>query len=51
MEAVNTGTQVFASMPPAGTTFLWLLGLSHGTLIAGKLFGAYKAPAAPTPTR
>ena len=51
MEAVNTGTQVFASMPPAGTTFLWLLGLSHGTLIAGKLFGAYKAPAAPAPTR
>ena len=50
-EAVNTGTQVFASMPPVGATFLWLLGLSHGTLIAGKLFGAYGAPAAPTPPR
>ena len=51
VEAVNTGTQVFASMPPVGATFLWLLGLSHGTLIAGKLFGAYKAPAAPAAPR
>jgi hypothetical protein len=41
-EAVNTGTQVFASMPPAGSTFLWLLGISHGTLVGGKLLGAYR---------
>ncbi|MER8595740.1 hypothetical protein NKH33_30045 [Mesorhizobium sp. M1182] len=41
-QAVNSGTQVFASMPPAGATFLWLLGLSHGTLLGGKLIGAYK---------
>ena len=45
VDAVNGGAQVFASMPPVGSTFLWLLGLSHGTLIAGKLFSAYKAPA------
>jgi hypothetical protein len=45
--AVTSGQQILASMPPLGTTFLWLLGLSHGTLMAGKLFGAYKAPAAP----
>jgi hypothetical protein len=41
-EAVNAGTQVFTSMPPAGTTFLWLLGISHGTLVGGKLLGAYR---------
>lgn len=40
-EAVNAGKQVFASMPPTGTTFLWLLGISHGTLLGGKLLGAY----------
>jgi hypothetical protein len=50
-DAVNGGTQVLASMPPAAGTFLWLLGLSHGTLLAGKLFGAYKAPATPAPAR
>ena len=41
-EAVNTGSQVFASMPPPGSTFLWLLGISHGTLLGGKLLGAYR---------
>ncbi|MEH2612963.1 hypothetical protein [Bradyrhizobium sp. AZCC 1693] len=41
-EAVNAGTQIFASMPPAGATFLWLLGISHGALLGGKLIGAYK---------
>jgi hypothetical protein len=41
-DAVNTGSQVFASMPPPGSTFLWLLGISHGTLLGGKLLGAYR---------
>jgi hypothetical protein len=41
-EAFNAGRQVFASMPPVGATFLWLLGLSHATLLGGKLVGAYK---------
>jgi len=41
-QAFNSGTQVFTSMPPAGATFLWLLGLSHGTLLGGKLLGAYR---------
>jgi len=40
-----------SSMPPVGATFMWLLGLSHATLLSGKLLGAYKAPAAPAPTR
>jgi hypothetical protein len=44
--AVNAGQQVLSSMPPAGTTFLWLLGISHATLMGGKLFSAYKAPTA-----
>jgi hypothetical protein len=41
-EAVNAGSQVFASMPPPGSTFLWLLGISHGTLLGGKMLGAYR---------
>ncbi|WSG73669.1 hypothetical protein U8P80_20000 [Rhizobium beringeri] len=41
-QAFNSATQVFTSMPPAGATFLWLLGLSHGTLLGGKLLGAYR---------
>jgi hypothetical protein len=41
-DAVNSGAQVFANMPPAGATFLWLLGISHGALLGGKLIGAYK---------
>lgn len=45
--AVNAGAQVFANMPPVGATFLWLLGLSHGTLIAGKLFSTYTGSGAP----
>lgn len=45
--AVSAGQQVLPSMPPAGTTFLWLLGLSHATLMGGKLFSAYKAPTSP----
>lgn len=44
VNAVNAGSQVFPSMPPVGSTFLWLLGLSHATLIGGKLFSAYKSP-------
>ena len=40
-EAVNAGTQVFADMPPVGATFLTLLAISHGTLVGGKLLGAY----------
>jgi hypothetical protein len=43
--AVNAGQQVLPSMPPAGTTFLWLLGISHAALMGGKLFSAYKTPA------
>lgn len=42
--AVNAGQQVLPSMPPAGTTFLWLLGISHATLMGGKLFSACKTP-------
>lgn len=41
-EALNSATQIFTSMPPAGATFLWLLGISHGTLLGGKLISAYK---------
>ena len=44
-ESVTAGKQVFATMPPISATFLWLLGLSHATLIGGKLFGGYKSPA------
>ncbi|MCX5578926.1 hypothetical protein [Kaistia terrae] len=44
VHAVTTGTQVFASMPPAGQTFLLLLLASHATLLTGKLIGAYKKP-------
>lgn len=47
VDAVTSGQQVLASMPPLGTTFLWLLGLSHGTLLGGKIFSAYKTPKAP----
>ncbi|OEO32856.1 hypothetical protein VW23_009520 [Devosia insulae DS-56] len=42
--AVGSGTQVFAQMPPAGTTFLLLLAASHGALLGGKLLGAYRSP-------
>ena len=44
--AVNAGQQVLSGMPPAGSTFLWLLGLSHAALMGGKLFSAYKTPSA-----
>ncbi len=44
--AVDSGQQILSGMPPAGSTFLWLLGLSHATLMGGKLFSAYKTPAA-----
>ncbi|MBC7477824.1 MAG: hypothetical protein H7317_06980 [Pseudorhodobacter sp.] len=37
--AVEFGHQVFATMPPAGGTFLLLLGASHATLLASKLQG------------
>ncbi len=37
--AQEFGRQVFATMPPAGGTFLLLLGASHVTLLAGKLQG------------
>ncbi len=40
--AVHDVTQVFANMPPTGSTFLSLLAVSHGTLLGGKLLGAYK---------
>jgi hypothetical protein len=39
--AVHDVTQVFANMPPVGSTFLSLLAVSHGTLLGGKLLGAY----------
>jgi hypothetical protein len=45
--AVNAGQQVLSGMPPAGSTFLWLLGLSHAALMGGKLFSAYKTPTVP----
>ncbi|WP_186293996.1 hypothetical protein [Bradyrhizobium guangdongense] len=40
--ALAEARQVFSSMPPVSATFLWLLGLSHATLLGGKLVGAYK---------
>jgi hypothetical protein len=40
--AVHDLTQVFPNMPPAGSTFLSLLAVSHGTLLGGKLLGAYR---------
>jgi hypothetical protein len=42
-DAVNNGAQIFASMPPVGGTFLWLLGISHGTLRGGKFLASRNA--------
>jgi hypothetical protein len=48
LAAARNGVQVFTGMPPAGATFLWLLGVRHGALLGSKLLGAYSGGNAKT---